>query len=109
MGPQGERGEQGPPGVSGYEIVGGESAADASAHKIATVNCPAGKHILGGGGQAFASLGDPNRDRAPLVIRHSQPISGGGPDGWYIIADAFAPYNQNWVVRVYAICANVES
>jgi hypothetical protein len=79
------------------------SAFASNAHKTVTVRCPEGKRVLGGGGHAFASLGDANRDRAPLLIRHSEPSQ----NGWAVIADEFAPYDHNWVVRAVAICAAV--
>jgi hypothetical protein len=108
QGLQGVPGTQGPQGVpgagiSGYEVAYAESAFDSSTHKALTVDCPAGKTVLGGGGEAFATLGDPNRNSAPIVMRHNEPYF----NGWGIIADEFAPYEQNWLLRVYAICANV--
>jgi hypothetical protein len=107
-GPKGDTGPQGPQGVpgagiSGYEVAYAESAFDSSSHKALTVDCPAGKTVLGGGGEAFASLGDPNRNSAPIVVRNNEPYF----NGWGIIADEFAPYEQNWLLRVFAICANV--
>jgi len=58
---------------------------------------------VAGDGEAFASLGDLNRDRASLVIRHSEPQL----NRWVIVADEVAAYDQSWLVRVYAFCANV--
>jgi hypothetical protein len=104
IGPQGAQGPAGAAGgISGYEVAFAESAFDSSTHKALTVACPAGKSVLGGGGEAFASLGDLNRDSAPIVVRHNEPYF----NGWGIIADEFAPYESNWLLRVYAICANV--
>ena len=71
--------------------------------------CPSDKRVIGGWGDAFASLGDPNRDRAPIAIRMSEPsfgTEGGGNDGWAIIADETSAYDQSWRVRALVICAN---
>jgi hypothetical protein len=108
IGPKGDTGPQGPQGVpgtgiSGYEVAYAESSFDSSAHKALTVDCPAGKTVLGGGGEAYANGLDPNRNSAPIVVRDNEPYY----NGWGIIADEFGPYDSNWLVRVYAICANV--
>jgi hypothetical protein len=101
-GPQGPQGVPGT-GISGYEVAYAESSFDSSAHKALTVDCPAGKTVLGGGGEAYANGLDPNRNSAPIVVRDNEPYY----NGWGIIADEFGPYDSNWLVRVYAICANV--
>jgi hypothetical protein len=49
-GPQGEQGEPGAPGgLSGYEVRGNAIAVPAGQRLTATVSCPAGKKVLGGG------------------------------------------------------------
>jgi hypothetical protein len=96
--------------LSGYEHVLQESAFDSSAHKVVVARCPTGKRVIGGGGDAFVTLGDPNRDQAPIVIRDSEPdfsTEFGGNDGWAIIADETSAYAGNWGVRAFAICAKV--
>lgn len=76
--------------------------------------CPAGKTALGGGGEIFPTLADPNRDAAPIALESSLPtfrqFHTRGPDdinGWMIVARETAAYPQNWHVSAYAICATV--
>jgi hypothetical protein len=43
-----QAGPQGPPGLSGYEVVVHDEAIPSSTSKVVTAACPAGKHALGG-------------------------------------------------------------
>jgi hypothetical protein len=103
QGPQGNPGSQGTAGISGYEIVAFESVANSISHKDVDVLCPVGKRVLGGGGRVVTSTGFESGS-APIVIRASDPF---GDSGWTITAEEISPYNVNWFVRTYAICANV--
>jgi hypothetical protein len=108
-GPQGLPGPTGPagaPGISGYEVVSVVSPFDSSAVKVVLVECPAGKVVLGGGAQIFASPADPNADAAPLVIKMSRPLADGQP-GWSAHAAEISPYAFNWYLAVHAICGYV--
>jgi hypothetical protein len=107
-GPQGPQGPAGTSGVTGYEVVTTESAFDSSTPKFAEVTCPAGKVVLGGGGEAFASAADPNRDQAPLAIFLNEP-AGNIPNNnaWVVGAREVSDYSQDWSVHTYAICADL--
>lgn len=109
QGPQGQTGPVGPQGISGisgYEIVYSNSDVfDSTNVKVTFAKCPAGKRVIGGGSSFFPSLGDPNRDSAPIVVTDSVPDSIF--DRWVVRATEIEPYSQNWALDAYAICANV--
>ena len=50
-GPTGPAGPAGAPGLSGLERVDSTSVSNSTPSKTATVTCPAGKRLLGGGGR----------------------------------------------------------
>ncbi|RIK36815.1 MAG: hypothetical protein DCC55_26145 [Chloroflexi bacterium] len=106
-GPMGPAGAPGTPGISGYELLVGETAFDSSTVKTLSLRCPAGKYTLGGGAQTFVSLGDPNRDSAPVVLTTSMPEPIVGLEGWFARSNEVAPYTHNWNMTVYVVCANV--
>ena len=103
-GPAGKPGPQGEPGISGHEIVYLQTDLDSEPSKTATVDCPVGKLVLGGGALITPSFADPNRDTAPVVLRSSAP---NGDHGWYAKALEIGAYGFEWHLTVYAICANV--
>jgi hypothetical protein len=106
--PEGPQGPAGTWRVSGYEIVTNESAFDSTTPKFAEATCPSGKVVLGGGGEAFASAGDPNRDQAPLAIFLNEP-TGNIPNSnaWTVGAREVSDYSQDWSIHTYAICATL--
>ena len=90
-------------GINGYELVTVQSSFDSAAHKSVSAHCPEGKRVIGGGVRVFPSLGDPNRNSAPIVIRYSSP--SGFSESWSAIADEVDTYGYSWWVSAVAICA----
>jgi hypothetical protein len=62
------------------------------------VSCPAGKTILGGGG-------DTTRSEAIVFNSAPGPLTNGKATAWVVDADDYSATNQSWTVTVYAICA----
>src|SRR2546421_13048818 len=74
--------------VSGYQVVSAEGNGSANAF------CPAGKHVLGGGGNVAgngANLG---------FLIETAPLTVGGLDGWRV-----ATWGTSIPVALHAICA----
>jgi hypothetical protein len=96
QGPKGDKGEvgaAGAAGVSGWEIVvGAPKTILAGQEGYASVNCPAGKRPIGGGG----GTGD-----GGLAISNTGPID----TGWFV--DAKNTVAGAIDLRAYAICAAV--
>ena len=78
-------------GLSGYEMVFTTVTLDASRQVIA--QCPTGKNVLGGGGQA--DIG---------TLEKSVPEPSDGPTRWRCVF-AFAGFAP---ATCYAICADVD-
>jgi hypothetical protein len=98
QGPKGDQGPQGPPGdphVLRSQIAVLASANDTTAHKVVTVQCPAGTTISGGG---FATVpSDPGID-----VSASNPV---GTSGWSSTADVLSlPPGTTWQLLAMAIC-----
>lgn len=93
-GNDGATGPQGPAGISDYETVRNANLNGSSA----TVRCPAGKRVLGGGATVGGS--------PPWALTTSAPwYPIGGGEGWEAVAQ---PIKGTFVqVTVTAICANV--
>ena len=98
-GPQGPAGPAGLNGVSGLEIVFATSPVDSLSPKTVTATCPGGKKVVGGGGYAF-NLGFPSE----VALVASFPF---GANAWRAAAHEINAYVPNWIVRTYAVCANV--
>jgi collagen triple helix repeat protein len=102
QGPQGlpgQQGIQGPAGISGLEIVRGFSRVQNEPRIDGSVDCPAGKQVLGGG----YSIGSDNLNTSVVTS---------GPDGlsrWVVTAVANDYPNPRSILSldVFAICANV--
>jgi len=95
-GDKGATGAQGPPGLSGYTIVESTQSTKAGFMGL-SVNCPAGKRALsGGGGTATPGAG--------VSVRNSFPLPGG--TGWLVVVEAKTPGN-GWSYKVQAVCATV--
>ena len=104
QGPKGDKGDTGNPGASGYQTVASASAFVGLANGLtATVSvpCPAGKKVLGGGGDASGSS-----DTHTPIIR-SEPKAGTGNTEWEIEASNEGAM-QTVSVGVQAICATVD-
>jgi len=105
-GPQGVQGAQGNPGLSNVEQVQATSTVTGSqSPKSVTVNCPAGKVVVGSGGflgGAYFTGVTPNAV-AEVVITDINPGATS------VFVQAFEPdaYPGSWSVTAKAICANV--
>jgi len=105
-GPQGVQGAQGNPGLSNVEQVQATSTVTGSqSPKSMTVNCPAGKVVVGSGGflgGAYFTGVTPNAV-AEVVITDINPGATS------VFVQAFEPdaYAGSWSVTAKAICANV--
>ena len=105
-GPQGVQGAQGNPGLSNVEQVQATSTVTGSqSPKSMTVNCPAGKVVVGSGGflgDAYFTGVTPNAV-AEVVITDINPGATS------VFVQAFEPdaYSGNWSVTAEAICATV--
>jgi hypothetical protein len=113
-GPQGETGPQGVPGPAGpagptgpagadgglaaYELVTGTPVAVAEADFVvsASVSCPAGKVVLGGGSEPAILDGD-------MFVVRSRPTLAGATYGWSVTVLNYGGANT---LTPYAICAN---
>jgi hypothetical protein len=99
-GPQGEQGPQGPAGgISGWTLVTTQFWVLAYDHSADSVNCPAGKVVLGGG-YTLAQM--PLESIGKLVVWRSGPIT----HGWSIgVQNATA---EAHFITVWATCAASE-
>ena len=105
-GADGEDGADGQDGVSGYELVSEDEAfgsTTTSAFGTVSVNCPAGKKVLGGGSTFVGPAGTPV-SYGSNAITSSYPDSDG--TGWNAGYDA-PTIDPEYVtaVRVFATCA----
>jgi hypothetical protein len=66
------------------------------------VQCPAGKEVIGGG--AETNFGILDGSDVGVVIKESIP-SG---NGWYAEAIEVAAQNNEWALKVFAICVTTE-
>ncbi len=95
-GPAGPAGPAGPPGVSGLERVEVTSVTSSAITRTASIACPAGKRLLGGGARLNGSFLD------NVAIQLSYP----GDDNTYVARAAEVATNAgNWSLTVFAICA----
>ncbi len=103
-GPQGPAGPTGEPGLSGYEVVvTSVECTNCPREVLATVTCPSGKKVLGGGGTSRAGAGSSFAIRAswPTDKAASDPMP---PESWNVIWTSSVSGNA-LLVQVYAICA----
>jgi Collagen triple helix repeat (20 copies) len=106
-GPQGIQGPPGPAGVSGYQIVVAEVTVGLLSSNNVSVDCPAGKRVVGGGvrsGAAFSDNGTPayatgSRD---MNVLDSFPVDA---DTWFVRAYYGGPFTLA-DLAAYAICVN---
>jgi hypothetical protein len=96
VGPQGAPGADGADGVSGYvRVTGTASASNSNSPKTATVDCPAGLKVLGGGHTFTANTGG-------LSVRDSRAADD---DTWTVTAEEIDSVGGNWTVQAHAVCA----
>ncbi|HWP91296.1 MAG TPA: IPT/TIG domain-containing protein [Thermodesulfobacteriota bacterium] len=109
QGPAGPQGPEGPPGISEYQIVGGtffQAIPPLQQSLTYTVLCPAGKNVIGGGGQCLIDSGAP-LGTYPVAMRQSQPNSPG--TGWELSCfNASSSSQLNVTIIVRAICGVVQ-
>ena len=95
-GPAGPAGPAGPPGVSGLERVEVTSPTSSTVTRTASMPCPAGKRLLGGGARLNGTILD------NVAIQLSYP----GDDNTYVARAAEIQVNPGtWSLTVFAICA----
>ena len=87
-------GPQGPPGLSGLEVVEERATASAHGQSVSVASCPSPKLATGGGQIVPASL----------ALLASAPV-GVGPVGWFVTVLNGGDSDVSF--RAYAICANV--
>jgi len=102
VGPKGDKGDKGDPGLTGLEIVRGSTSYDSTDEKRVSVSCPAGKRLTGGGGGAWgrAMIWTPGN----VMLVASDPVSD---TTWVTAAREIVPTDEEWYLRVQAICAQV--
>lgn len=84
--------------VLGLERVTAVTATDSTSSKTLAVACPAGKVVIGGGGQLNGAIGN-------AVLNWMRPLP---PTNQYEAhaAEDVGGYAGNWSLRVFAICAS---
>jgi hypothetical protein len=92
-GATGAAGARGANGVSGYQVVPLSSTLAAGAAATLSVPCPAGKVVIGGGGQVVSGTAG--------VITAGYP----GPNQTWVLNATADPAGQPWQINGYAICA----
>jgi hypothetical protein len=97
-GEKGEKGDAGTAGVSGYEIVTRVQSVTNSHFNNLTVSCPAGKKVIGGGGNVGTTAGE-----GPLVYRS---FPGSNEASW-TVSSTRSPVGS-WGMTGYAICISVK-
>jgi hypothetical protein len=112
-GKTGAQGQPGPPGVSGYEIVtetftdvfAPDSNSTRGLSEVKTVDCPAGKRVIGGGADLGTNAGQNGQQRQMIV---SASVPNGTGDGWNVqLFNNSTSFGSSIDVKAYAICVNV--
>jgi hypothetical protein len=87
-------------GVSGYQVVVGQTALDATVSKQLRVDCPAGRRALGAGWAVVDSTG--------AILEGQATYFEPAPDGshWLTNARNLSGFARNWRLRVRVICAD---
>jgi hypothetical protein len=103
MGPAGLTGAQGPAGLSGFEVVStmspvaGVSSVSGFGLYTAVSSCPAGKHAIAGGYEAFGGA-------TFMPAYASMPST---PQTWRVsLRNPDSAAQANVSVRVYVMCVN---
>lgn len=100
-----QTGPQGPPGMSGYEIVSASRTFDAGdVAAINSVSCPDSKRVLGGGFRGDNwTVNTRVTVSEPFVLGENQVF------GWQVRADGHENNGAPWRIIVWATCASVNS
>jgi len=103
-----KQGETGQDGVSGYEIVTSDRDVSGVSGALGglSVDCPAGKKALGGGGHYVTSSGVPVSSNVTQITTTAPKADGSGWMITYLITAS--PPGDITAVRVYATCATVQ-
>lgn len=96
----GPKGDPGPAGTTGIQVVQASSAFSSSPERQITVDCPAGKRLLGGGAGAWGRAMISTRNEIALTASH--PLDD---DTWLAAAHEVVATDTEWFLRVNAICA----
>lgn len=86
----------GPAGLTALEIASAATAQDSSTPKTATVNCPAGKRVVGGGARVTGA------GATEVAVSEAFPNS---PTQWVTLAREVNPTGSSWTLAAYAFCA----
>lgn len=94
-GPAGPAGPAGPPGLSGVERVESTSATNSTPSRTATITCPGGKRLVGGGARLNPIL-------PQVALQQSFPDN----DNVYrAAAREIVGTGSTWSLTVFAVCA----
>src|SRR5262245_16519366 len=112
VGPTGATGATGPTGaagLSGLQTITLASLSNSVSPKEAAVLCPAGKMAISGGASILGGSVAAGSDLAATVaLKASRPLTISGSDAWTARAEEITPgFDGNWMLTIYAICANV--
>ena len=107
-GPAGPAGPPGPAGMSGHQIVSANVTVGALSTNDVTVNCPAGKVVVGGGvrsGGGFDDDGTPSyaTGSRDMNVQDSFPVDS---DTWFVRAYYGGPFLTGARLDAYAICVS---
>jgi hypothetical protein len=107
IGAVGLAGPPGQDGVSGYEIVTSDRDVSGVSGALGglSVDCPAGKKALGGGGSYVTSSGVPVSSNVTQITTTAPKADGSGWMITYLITAS--PPGDITAVRVYATCVTV--
>ena len=112
QGPHGPQGLQGDAGISGLVINTIDSANDSTDEKDETADCtPVADRTLyaiGGGALILGPVQGESPEGVALVSSHPTALPGELARSWSGHAREMVATNENWVLRVYVICANLE-
>jgi hypothetical protein len=98
VGSAGPVGPAGPPGssaISGYEQKTA-TVTNSNNTKTLSVDCAAGKKVVGGGGSTSITNGD-------VALYESRPLDA---DTWLVSAAENTTVSGNWTLTVYAVCVS---
>ena len=103
VGPKGDAGPQGSPGLSGYQRIQENVTAPSGNDEVKTygVSCPGGKLVLAGG-YSFSRAGDVN----DLSVVESRPSSD---SVWQLKISNTTGQKPQGIITLHAVCANVGS
>ncbi len=93
--------QMGTAGVSDYEVVTESTGSDSSDLKSLTVDCPAGKQLLGGGARIFGNITGTGLTASGPEGESSSPTS------WFGVATEVVLTSSDWGLRIDAFCGIV--